>query len=144
MTNGSRHAGFSVDTRSFSAHIMSALISMMKSRAHTVINAVSVGKHRRNKAPENQRMTAIISVSTKYVHGLWITMWMNHHLLVELVGFTHCLIRSHRKLCIFNKMGINEGIQSSRGRHYTGKISQIADRSTRPRFTHCSTIGIKA
>lgn len=59
----------------------------------------------RRERPQWGRPLALpSSVSTKDVHGMWITMWMSDQCHAVPQCLTHCPIDRQRNLCNFSKM----------------------------------------
>ena len=63
----------------------------------SIFNILPENSHRKRRQ-EILTGTAAGPLSTKYVHGLWITMWMSHQLPATLQSLAHCPISRQRNL----------------------------------------------
>jgi hypothetical protein len=104
MSNGRRQACFSYDGRS-------SLTPCYEGRHwHSNIALRQIFRHLLHKSPRRkwrQRVWQLpppLTLSTKDVHGMWITMWMSDQYHAVPQHLTHCPIGRQHNPCNFTEM----------------------------------------
>jgi hypothetical protein len=80
------------------------------SRRRRIVSLREVFRRHPHEAPRRKRRQGVrtllspLSVSTKDVHGMWITMWMSDQYNAVPQHLTHCPIGRQHNLCNFTEI----------------------------------------